>query len=211
MEFTRRTALTGLAATSAMAALGAPRPRAAKSAFKEPELADNGLHIQDWFLESFMDLAEDHAELSKQDKHLALLFEQRGCPYCRELHRVNFGRDDIVSYMKENFGVLQIDLWGSREVTDFDGKELEERALALRWRAIFTPTMVFFPKETELVKGRKGVDAEVFRMPGYFKPFHFMSVLEFVNKGLFRTSNFQRYLQDKFADLEKRGIKPDVW
>lgn len=211
MKFTRRTALTGLAATGAMAALGAPRLQAAKDALKEPELSDNGLHIQDWFLESFMDLAEDHAALSEQDKHLALLFEQRGCPYCAELHRVNFGRDDIVSYMNKNFGVLQVDLWGSREMTDFDGKTLEERALARRWRTIFTPTMVFFPKEVDQVKGKKGADVEIFRMPGYFKPFHFMSVLEFVNTGLFRTSNFQRYLQDKFADLKKRGIDPDVW
>ena len=211
MKITRRTTLTGLAAAGATAALGAPPLQAAKDALKEPELADNGLHIQDWFLESFMDLAEDHAALSEQNKYLTLLFEQRGCPYCAELHRVNFGRDDIVSYMKENFGVLQMDLWGSREVTDFDGKALEERALARRWRTVFTPTMVFFPKEVELVKGKKGVDAEVFRMPGYFKPFHFMSVLEYVNKGLFRTTDFQRYLQDKLADLRKRGIDPGVW
>ena len=207
MKFTRRTALSGLAATGAMAAIGAPRLNAAKTS----EVGDNGLHIQDWFLESFMDLVEDHAALSEQNKHLAVLFEQRGCPYCAELHRVNFGRDDIVSYMKENFGVLQIDLWGSRDVTDFDGKELEERALARRWRSVFTPTMVFFPKEVAQVKGKKGVDAEIFRMPGYFKPFHFMSMLEFVNEGHYRDKQLQQYLQEKFAGLRKKGIDPDVW
>ena len=207
MNFSRRTALTGLVASGAMAALGSHRVRAAKT----QEVGGNGLHIQDWFLETFLDLNDDHAELAAQNKHLAVIFEQRGCPYCRELHEVNFARDEIVSYMKKHFGVIQIDLWGSRAVTDFDGKELEERALALRWRAIFTPTMVFFPKETALVKGKKGVDSEIFRMPGYFKPFHFMSVLEFVNEGHYRTKQFQSYLQDKFAELRKNGIDPDVW
>lgn len=207
MKLNRRTALTGLAATSAMAVLGSPRLQAAKT----PEIGDNGLHTQKWFLESFLDLGDDHSELAEQNKHLAVIFEQRGCPYCRELHRVNFAREEIVIYLKENFGVIQLDLWGSRAVTDFDGKEMEERALARRWRAMFTPTMVFFPKEPALVKGKKGVDSEIFRMPGYFKPFHFMSMLEFVNEGHYRTSHFQRYLQDKFAELRKKGIDPDVW
>ena len=207
MKFSRRTALTGLAASGAMAALGSPPLRAEK----DLEMGDNGLHIQKWFMESFLDMAEDHAELAEQDKHMAVLFEQRGCPYCRELHRVNFAREEIITYLNKNFGVVQLDLWGSRGATDFDGKEMEERKLAIRWRAIFTPTMVFFPKESDLVKGKKGVDSEIFRMPGYFKPFHFMSMLEFVNEGLYRTGSFQGYLQDKFAELRKKGIDPEVW
>ena len=48
-------------------------------------------------------------------------------------------------------------------------------------------------------------------MPGYFKPFHFVSMFEFVADGSYKDQNFQRYLQDKFADYEKRGEKPDVW
>ena len=207
MKLNRRTALTGLAATSAMAVLGSPQLQAAKTS----EIGGNGLHTQKWFLESFLDLGDDHAELAEQNKHLAVIFEQRGCPYCRELHRVNFAREEIVTYVKKNFGIIQLDLWGSRAVTDFDGKEMEERALARRWRAIFTPTMVFFPKDPALVKGKKGVDSEIFRMPGYFKPFHFMSMLEFVNEGHYRTTHFQRYLQDKLAELRTKGIDPDVW
>lgn len=207
MKFTRRTALTGLIASGAMAAISSPGIQAAKTG----EVGDNGLHTQDWFLESFLDLRDDHSDLAEQNKHLAVIVEQRACPYCRELHEVNFRRDDIVSYMKKHFGIVQIDLWGSRAVTDFDGKEMEERALAIRWRAIFTPTMMFFPKDAALVKDKKGVDAEIFRMPGYFKPFHFMSMLEFVNEGHYRSKHFQVYLQEKFAELRKKGIDPDVW
>jgi len=207
MKFTRRTALTGFLASGAMAAMGSSRLQAAKTR----KIGDNGLHNQDWFLETFLDFRDDHSELTAQNKHLAVIVEQRGCPYCRELHEVNFAREEIVSYMKKHFGVVQIDLWGSRAVTDFDGKEMEERALAIRWRAVFTPTMIFFPKEAALVKGRKGVDAEIFRMPGYFKPFHFMSVLEYVNEGHYRTKQFQSYLQEKFAELRKKGIEPNVW
>ncbi len=186
-------------------------PSVLKAAGGEARVGDNGLFTQDWFLESFLDLGDDHEEMAGRGQNLAILFEQRGCPYCRELHRVNFAREEIRTYLLKHFSVIQIDLWGSRAVTDFDGQQLEERALAQKWRVIFTPTMVFFPKDPESVKGKSGGDAEIFRMPGYFKPFHFISMLEYVNDGHYRTENFQRFLQGRFAKLKAQGIDPDVW
>lgn len=177
----------------------------------EVKTADSGLFTQDWFLETFFELPDDHAEMAGSGKNLAIIFEQRGCPYCRELHRVNFAREEIRSYLLKHFGVIQLDLWGSREVTDFDGEKLEERALAQKWRVLFTPTMVFFPREPEKVKGKSGRDVQVFRMPGYFKPFQFISMLEYVNDGHYATENFQRFLRAKSKELKEQGINPDAW
>jgi thioredoxin-related protein len=69
---------------------------------------------------------------------------QRGCPYCRELHQVNLANPEISTYIQENFVALQHNLYGSREVTDFDDKKMEERRLAARWPINFTPTLCFF-------------------------------------------------------------------
>lgn len=207
MTVTRRD-ICGLLALSGAATIA---PSVLKAAGGEAKVGDNGLFTQDWLLETFFELAEDHAELAANNKNLAILFEQRGCPYCRELHRVNFARKEIISYLKKHFGVLQLDLWGSRSVTDFDGQKLEERALAQKSRVVFTPTMIFFPKDANSVKGKSIADAEIFRMPGYFKPFHFISMLEFVNDGHYHTENFQRFLQARFAKLKEQGIDPDVW
>lgn len=172
------------------------------------EVNDDGLHVQPWFMETFLDLAEDKAETEGQDKHFAVLFEQRGCPYCKEMHEVNFARQDITNYVKSNFGILQLNMWGSREVTDFDGEALEERDLARKWNVNFTPTIVF------LKKGGSGTAAEmeVLRMPGYFKPFHFISMFEYVAGAKYEGGEgFQRYLQEKFQRYEAEGKKPDVW
>lgn len=207
MTFTRRD-VCGLLALSGAASVA---PSVLNAAGGETAVGDNGLFAQDWFLESFFDLSDDHAELAAKNKNLAILFEQRGCPYCRELHRVNFARKEILSYLNKHFGVLQIDLWGSRSVTGFDGQKLEERAFAQKSRVVFTPTMVFFPRDASGVKGKSIADAEIFRMPGYFKPFHFISMLEFVNEGHYRTENFQRFLQGRFAKLKEQGINPDIW
>lgn len=170
-------------------------------------VGDNGLHIQPWFLDSFLILAEDVQDAASEDKRVAVLIEQRGCPYCKEMHEVNLAKPEITDFIKANFNVVQLDMWGSREVTDLDGKVLEERELVRRWRANFTPTIVFLPTPEEMAAGK----TEVARMPGYFKPFHFLSMFEYVHQKAYDDQVFQRFLQDKFKRLEEEGKKPQVW
>ncbi len=173
------------------------------------EINDDGLHVQDWFLESFMEIGEDHAEMNEQGKHLAVLFEQRGCPYCREMHEVNFAKKEITDFVKKNFGVLQINIWGSKNVTDLDGTELSEKEFARKWRVNFTPTIVFLRQGD--ISGVPLKLAEATRMPGYLKPFHFLSMFEFVAGKHYEKQVFQRFLQDKFDRYEAEGKKPEVW
>lgn len=170
-------------------------------------LGDDGLHKQDWFLDSFLTIADDVDEAAAEGKRLVILFEQRGCPYCKEMHEVNFRKEKIVSFLIENFIVVQLDLWGSREVIDLDGEAMEERELARQWHVNFTPTVVFLGTPEEIAAGKN----EVARLPGYFKPFHFLSMLEFVRSGAYRDQNFQRFLQMKFEEYKAKGIDPDVW
>lgn len=202
--FTRRKMMGTMAAGAVAAGL----PGGARSAV---EIGDDGLHKQPWFLDSFLDLKDDVATAAASGKLLAVMIEQRGCPYCREMHEVNLQIEPISNYIQENFDVLQLDMWGSRQVTDFDGEEMEERDLIRRWQVNFTPTIVFFPGEVAAVEGKTGREAEVARMPGYFKPFHFVSMFEYVRQGAYAEQTFQRFLQDKFARLEAEGKNPEVW
>lgn len=205
----RRDVLRGMAGGAALSA--APVLLRPALAATEPMLNDDGLHVQPWFLQSFLEMREDLDEAAAAGKRLAVIWEQKGCPYCREMHRVNFARSDISDYVSEHFVVVQLNIWGSREVTDFDGEAMEERALARRWRVNFTPTICFFPPSLDGLDGKSGSEIEVARMPGYFKPFHFMSMFEFVADEAYVEQNFQRFLQTRFADLEARGIDPSVW
>ncbi len=168
---------------------------------------EDGLHVQPWFTESFLILKEDVEDAAANGKRVAVIFEQRGCPYCKEMHTVNLAIPEITDFIKKNYSVVQLNMWGSREVEDLDGKAMEERALARRWRVNFTPTIVFLPTPDEIAKG----ESEVARMPGYFKPFHFLSMFEFVKAGAYTDQNFQRFLQEKFKAMEEKGLKPKVW
>lgn len=77
-------------------------------------LGDNGLYHQSWFLDTFLEMPDDLAEASASGKRFAVIWEQKGCPYCKEMHRVNFARAEINDYVREHFAVVQLDPWGAR-------------------------------------------------------------------------------------------------
>ncbi|WP_436642808.1 thioredoxin family protein [Microbaculum sp. FT89] len=206
MTVSRRGLLTGTALLGA-ASLA---PRSAFATQEEPAVADNGLYTQPFFVDTFLNFGDDHAEAAADGKGLVLIFEQRGCPYCREMHRVNFAVPEIVDFVTEHFNVIQLDMWGSREVTDFDGEAMEERALARKWGVNFTPTLVFFAADAD-VDGKPGNTVESARLPGYFKPFHFLSMFQFVESGRYDELPFQRFLQEKAETMREQGVEVDLW
>ena len=193
-----------LAAASAALAPALTTPASA-------QLNADGLHTQPWFLESFMDLKEDHAEAAAAGKHFAIFFEQEGCPYCAEMHKKNLSQPAISNFIKEKFAVLQINIFGAKEVTDFDGEAMEERNLARRWGVQFTPTIVFIRPSLEGLKGLNGKQLSVGRIPGYFKPFHFITYFEYMAGDHYEDIDFQRFLGKKIERLKKQGKKVDLW
>lgn len=194
--------------TAAAATLTVSGPAIARAEAEPPTDAD-GLYTQNWFHTSFLDMRDDLAEAAAQGKHLMILWEQRGCPYCRELHRVNLQRPEIRDYLNANYLVVQLNLWGDRDVTDFDGETLPEKKMARKWYVTFTPTVILINAAD--VGAASMIDAEAFRMPGYFKPFHFLSGAEFAAGDSYRSEHFQRFLQAKADKLREQGIEPDLW
>jgi len=159
-----------------------------------PQVNDDGLHEQPFFIQSFLDLAEDLEMAQEAGKRFAVTWELKGCPYCTEMHLVNFADHEIREYVSENFDILQLNIIGSRQVTDFDGETMSEKALARKWGVRFTPTTSFFPANLEEAAGRPGNESEVARMPGYFKPPHFLAMYRFVNESAYETMDFKAFL-----------------
>ncbi|MBT4218473.1 MAG: thioredoxin fold domain-containing protein [Rhodospirillaceae bacterium] len=177
-----------------------------------PDTGEDGMHIQDWVHDSFLDLGEDLAEAAADGKRMVIMWEQRGCPYCKRMHEVNLRIPRVVDYIKRNFIVHQFNMWGDRKVTDFDGEELSEKELANKYGILYTPTLQFFPQSLEKVAGRSGKDAEVVRIPGYFKPFHFFFLFHYAfENGYEEQPNFQRWLGAVGDELDEKGIKYDLW
>jgi len=208
----RRTLIGAPAALIAVAAAAHLCPADARADEASVKLNDDGLHVQPWFENTFLDLREDIAEAKAQGKSLVIFFEQRGCPYCGEMHKVNLSKPEIADYIRKNFYAIQLNLYGSRKVTDFDGKEMEERKLAERWRVNFTPTLVFFPADPEEVLGKPGSDNEAWRLLGYWKPFHFLNTFVYVKTGGYKEEpNFQHWLSEYREKLRAEGKDVNLW
>ncbi len=160
----------------------------------EPALGDDGLYHEPWFLNSFLDLRDDLETAASTGKRLAIMWELRGCPYCRETHLVNFADPEITGYIRANFEVLQLNLVGARKVTDFDGKEFSEKELAERYAIRFTPTFQFFPASGDGLAAKEPAAREVARAPGYLKPQHFLAMFRFVREMAYEHGSFRDYL-----------------
>jgi thioredoxin-related protein len=170
------------------------------------ELGDDGLHKTGWMRETFKVLPEDLAEANAEGKRLMILFEQRGCIYCEKMHEDVFPMPVIADYIRENFFVVQMDLYGATEITDFDGESLSERDAARKWGVMFTPTILFMPEEVD--EGQSAGEAAVATMPGAFEAGTTLDLLTWVNEKRYALENgedFQRYharrIRERDVDL----------
>ena len=124
----------------------------------------------DWFKQSFLDLQDDLDDANDSGKNIMLYFHQDGCPYCKKLLQDNFSRTDIVNRMKQNYELLEINMWGDKAVTDVGGNEYSEKEFAKKMQVMFTPTL--------LILDTNGLSK--FRINGYYSPDKFMAVLDYL-------------------------------
>ncbi|HRV63859.1 SoxW family protein [Albidovulum sp.] len=160
------------------------------------ELGDDGLHKPDWLRETFKDLREDLAEANAEGKRLMIIIEQRGCIYCTKMHEEVFPVPEIDALIRETYFVVQMNLFGDVEVTDFDGTVLPEKDMAARWGALFTPTLIFLPEEVP--EGQTAADSAVAMMPGAFGKGTTEALLVWVrDHGYESGEHFQKFLASR--------------
>jgi thioredoxin-related protein len=165
------------------------------------EMGDDGLFHQPWFVQSFLDLKEDFDAAKAEGKRFAVIFEQRGCSYCQKMHKEVLAKRYINDYVRDNFAVVQLNMWGSREVTDFDGKTMPEKELAERWGVMFTPTVVFFKEDIEGQDAKWGQPLEVTRMSLGVGPGTFYDLFVWVRHKVYEQDrNFQRFHLNRFEE-----------
>jgi len=186
---TRRSVLGGVSALAVAGGLPGQED-AANAAI----LTDDGLYTQPWFLESFLELGADLDEATAKGKRFAIMWELKGCPYCKQTHLVNFAKPEIASFVKERFDILQLNIIGSREVTDFDGEKLPEKRVGEKYGVRFTPTIQFFPEQASGLNAKKPREREVARAQGYLEPNDFRRLFAFVTERAYERGTLGDYL-----------------
>ena len=136
----------------------------------------------------------------RSNKPLLLLFEQKRCSDCDELHNDVFSRKETIQQIKR-FNVVRLDMWSNEKLVDTEGNKVSAKMIAKRLKINHSPSFVFFDK--------KGKD--VFRIDAYLRSFHTQSVLDYIaSKAYIKQPNFQRYISDRASKLEAQGIHVDL-
>ena len=162
---------------------------------RSPEAASGKLHQSPGWLQAPYALNRRNA-----GKPLLVMFEQKDCAACDELH------DDILARkasqkLLSQFDVALFDMWSKTPLTTPDGKATTASAWAKILKIQYAPTLVMFNASGK----------EAFRTEAYLKAFHLQSALDYVLSGAYlKQPNFQRYISSRADALEAQGVHVDI-
>ncbi len=163
-------------------------------------IGDDGMHKTHWMRDTFRDMAEDLEEASAEGKRFMIIIEQRGCVYCKKMHEQVFPDPEIKAMIEDNYFVVQMNMFGDIEVTDFDGEILSEKDMISKWNIVFTPTMMFFD-DVLPPEGTTAAQAAVMIMPGAFGKLTTLSMFQYIlEKGYEGDEHFQKYVARIIAE-----------
>lgn len=129
-----------------------------------------------------------------------LMFEQKQCQPCDELHKDILQRDESRKLIR-NFDVSVLDIWSDEKLVNADGKAVKTRDFAKQMNIQYAPSMVFIDKAGK----------QVFRVEAYLKAFHIQSAMDYVASGDYlKQPNFQRYIEARADALRAKGIEVDI-
>jgi thioredoxin-related protein len=111
------------------------------------------------------------------------------------MHEVHMSDPRIEGYIRDNFEILHLNHIGSREVTDFDGRRMSEKALAETYGIRFTPSVQFFPESADGLADRRHAAREVARMPGLLEPPEFLAMFRYVREKAYVTTPFPEWVK----------------
>jgi thioredoxin-related protein len=136
----------------------------------------------------------------RNGKPLLVLFEQKECSPCDELHLDVLKRPESRGQL-DRFDVILLDMWSKDPVKRPDGKTTTAAQWARDLNVQYAPSLVFFD----------GKGAEVFRTEAYLKSFHIQSSLDYVASGAYlEQPSFQRFIAARAAALEAQGVHVDI-
>lgn len=141
-------------------------------------------------------------DLTERDssKPLLVMFEQKECLGCDELHQDIFQRPETRDLL-EKFEIAVLDIRTRESLTTPTGKETDSLSWAMRLGIKTVPTQVMFDAESR----------EVFRNEGYARAFHVQSILDYVASGAYlEFDDFQRYIQMRADRLREQGMTVDL-
>ncbi len=133
-------------------------------------------------------------------KPLMVMFEQKQCKDCDELHMDILKRKESKEQL-ERFDIVLLDMWSDDKIITPDDKETTIAKWAKELDIKNAPSTVYFDSEGN----------EVFRTEAYLKSFHLQSAMDYAaSRAYVVQPSFQRFISERAAKLEAQGIHVDI-
>lgn len=136
----------------------------------------------------------------KDKAYRLIMFEQKQCQPCDELHQDILQREDSKKLL-QNFDVSVLDIWSDEKLVNAEGKAVKARDFAKLMGIQYAPSMIMLDKSGK----------QVFRVEAYLKAFHIQSAMDYVASGEYlKQPNFQRYIEARADALRAKGVEVDI-
>jgi thioredoxin-related protein len=136
-------------------------------------------------------------EALEPGKHLLVMFEQKRCATCDELHADILRRPESTELLN-GLNIALFDMWSNEKIIRPDGKKTKISDWAKQLDIKYAPSLVYFNDKGE----------EVFRSDAYLKAFHTLSVMDYVSSNAYKEQpNFQRYISERADRLREQGVE----
>jgi len=147
-----------------------------------------------FFNQSFGDLRDELATAKKEGKlGILMMFENTECPWCHKMKTGILNRSEVQDYFRKNFRILSIDTEGGNPITNFDGKEMEEKDYALKVNRVrATPVFIFFDLTGKPIVRYTGATRDLNE---------FMWLGQYVVDGKYKELPFAKYKRERMAAI----------
>ena len=150
-----------------------------------------------WFKDSFLEMPEEVSEAKAENKRVLLYFHQAGCPYCAKLIKESFLDPEISHQIQKYFNLIELNIWGDREVIDFSGQETTEKDFTKALNIQHTPTLLFIDEQGKIIK----------QLNGYYQPHQVLAVINYIGQHLEKKQSFR----DFYQATQQVKTKPQIY
>jgi len=122
----------------------------------------------------------------KDKKHLMVYFYTKYCGYCRKMEKNTFSDQEVKKVLGDDYINVRVD-GGSKNKVNFNGSQITERELALKYRVMGYPVNWFLKPDGE----------KIAPLVGYRPAEDFLDVLGYVKDGAYEKMSFSEYIKKK--------------
>lgn len=139
---------------------------------------------------NWLSLQQAQAQAADNNKKVMIFAEAKWCGYCKKMNKRVFPKKSVVDSMSKYFYPVRLDIESSKKVI-FNGKDITEKELALKFRAMRTPTTIFLDSQGKVIGTQ----------PGFLPENIFDKLLAYVGRDLLSQLSFQEYLSKHGVEL----------